>query len=93
MMKSNIEKDVERSMQLKQERVKEEELRRAKSAAENVFRQGTTGYELQKNVKDCQIIIPKDAEVIYSPEKKLRQKQAHMSSKVSSFIEVTSSHS
>lgn len=53
-MKSNIEKDVERSMQLKQERkkVREEELKRAKSAAENVFRQGTTGYELQKSVKE-----------------------------------------
>jgi hypothetical protein len=39
-MKSNIEKDIERSMQLKQERekVREEEIRRAKSAAENVFR-------------------------------------------------------
>jgi len=54
--------------------VREEELRRAKSAAENVFRQGTTGYELQKSVKDCQIVIPKDAEIIYSPDKKLRQK-------------------
>ena len=54
--------------------MREEELRRAKSAAENVFRQGTAGYELQKSVKDCQIVIPKDAEIIYSPDKKLRQK-------------------
>jgi hypothetical protein len=52
----------------------EEKLLRAQSAAENVFRQGTTGYELQKNVKEYQIVIPKDAEVIYSPDKKIRQK-------------------
>lgn len=65
-------------MQLKQERkkVREEELKRAKSAAENVFRRGTTGYDLQKSVKEFQVVIPKDAEVIYSPDKKLRQKQA-----------------
>jgi len=73
--------------------VREEQLRRAQSAVENVFRQGTTGYDLQKNVKDYQIIIPRDAEVIYSPDKKLRQKQGSMSSKVTSFIAVTSAHS
>lgn len=48
--------------------------------------------ELQKTVAEAKIVIPREAEIIYSPDKMFRDKDPPVNEKVGDFISVSSRH-
>ena len=48
--------------------------------------------DLQRTVADAKIVIPKEAEIIYSPDKMFRDKDPPVDERVGDFISVSSRH-
>ena len=74
--KEDSKKEVERSMQLLREQERMRETQRSKSAISEYLEGGRLphNFELQQSVAGAKVTIPKEAEYLYSPEKKMSDK-------------------